>query len=355
MDAVYNPPNEISLRDWFEQIGEATGNEQCWATLRHSVVQVTAASNVFLLKKVRDADMDMAIANAKLSVGYKDALCDYLTPTGAAPFAFAVPVKAHNRVFDRSFAPASAMSKKKFASQADRPPLGRELGPDELSNLTFPEHLFQSVKHSKELPMKSRGVNSTEAVADAVWQWVFTKYGSIHVDMAFCERAEELLNERWPHLKPWGNNERRWSDVLKNRFTNVRAKVSGEAQGETYKNILNIPEVDLSSPARRLIEEGLGVIAMTAQRSLYELAPEAYTPDAAPIAAQPAVVAGIPLAVAAATAGTDPNPACPSDVFADATAAAAPSPVVATAAAAPPPAAARGVAGASAGALCMSL
>ena len=91
MDAVYNPPNEISLRDWFEQIGEATGNEQCWATLRHSVVQVTAASNVFLLKKVRDADMDMAIANAKLSVGYKDTLCDYLTPSVQSTHACCLP------------------------------------------------------------------------------------------------------------------------------------------------------------------------------------------------------------------------------------------------------------------------
>ena len=366
MDAVYNPTNETSVRDWFEQIGEATGNEQCWATLRHSLVQVTAATNIFLLKKSRDADVDQAVANAKLSIGYKEALCDYLTPHGSAPFAFAVPVKTLKRASDKGFAPASAMSKKKYASQADRPPLGRELGPDELSNLTFPENLFKSVKHSKELPMKSRGPNSTETVADALWQWVFAKYGSIHVDMAFCERVEELLNERWPILKPWGKNERRWSDVIKNRFMNVRNKVGAEQDEATFKSMRNIPEVDLSSPAKRLIEEGLGVTAQAEQRSIYDLSPMgASAPAAAPAAAaQPVVVSGIPLAAAAITEGVTarrlshdfvdataaPSPAAATASPAAATAVAAPSPAAATAAAAPLPAAAGG-ARASAGAL----
>ena len=230
--------------------------------------------------------------------------------------------------------------------------------------------------------MKSRGSNSTEAVADAVWQWVFTKYGSVYVDMAFCEKAEELLNEKWPNLKPWGKLERRWSDVLKNRFTNVRNKVYGDVGEATYKNLTSIPEVDLSTAAKRLIEEGLGVTPQKEQRSLYELAPADSPPAdsppaAAPIADQPEAVAGITLAAAAATAGENaecmnPNHARPSDVFAGHDRLSghrqhgiavdagfdrlvclddAPSPVVAAAAAAPPPAAAGGVAGASAGAL----
>lgn len=277
MDSIYNPEETKLTAEWFGEIGDATGNEQSWCSFRMGLMQSTAASTIGLLRKARDNDVDTGLMIAKLSIGYKEALCEYLTPKGSQPFSFTSPGGscAARETSSRGCAPASAMSQKKFGSQKDRPPLGRELGPEMLGKLTLPEHLFQEIKHSKETPMQARGLNSTEKVADLVWQWIFTKYGSIHVDAAFCERMEELLNAKWPLLRPWGLRERSWRVIIANRFTNARLKLGAEHSEKEYKSMKNIAEIDMCSPAKKLLSEGFGVSVEPTKRSLHDALPAA--------------------------------------------------------------------------------
>ena len=301
MEDVYNPADETVTADYFDAIGSITGNEQSWTAFRMALITTTAAATIRLLKKLRDADINLALANAKLGVGYKDALCEYLTPRHAAPFQFILPpdhsgaLAAGRRT---GFAPASAMSQKKFESQQQRPPLGRELGPGELSKIALPEHLFQKVKWSQQNPMPCRGKDSTEIVADIVWQWIFTKYGTIHVDMAFCQRMEQLLNGRWPNLAPWGTKERSWSKIIQNRFSNVRCS-NLEENDRRYSSLRIIPEVDLSSPAKKLVGEGFGNLQVKQEaRSMLELSPSANVQPSTPAsgaAGDCATAIGVPL------------------------------------------------------------
>ena len=134
MDSIYNPDDSKLTADWFGEIGEATGCEQAWSAFRMGVVQCTAASTIGLLRKARDNDIDAGLNASKLSVGYKDALCEYLTAKSAPPFAFTSPIgtSVARETSNRGHAPSSAMSQKKFDSQRERPPLGRELGPEML-------------------------------------------------------------------------------------------------------------------------------------------------------------------------------------------------------------------------------
>ena len=307
MDDVFDPEDHVSTADWFSVIGTASSNELNWNTFRMNIVQCTAASSVGLLRKARDIDIDTAVTTAKLGVGYKDALCEYLTAKGSLPFVFRPPGDGAARATSTAYAPASALSQKKFDSQKNRPPLGRELGPDQLSKLEFPDNLFQTITCSKQTAMPSRGKNSTEEVADLVWQWIFTKYGSIHVDAAFCEKVEELLSELWPKLKPWGKKDRSWAQIIANRFTNARSSLCESSNEKDYKKMFAIPQVDLTSPAKKLVGD-LGRIDVQAdKRSLLDLSPRAAAARADGEAKEPLVTVAQGVPVLGACSGHNLN------------------------------------------------
>ena len=101
--------------------------------------------------------------------------------------------------------------------------------------------------------MNGRGKNGSSAVANRVWSWAIAKWGNLYVDQMFCDRMDELLSEKWPNLKNWGGKQRDWSTIMKHRFSNAR-----EANDGAYKSSA-IPSVDMSSPAKRLLEDGLNL------------------------------------------------------------------------------------------------
>ena len=306
MEALYAPPDSACVDEYFGRIGTTTRNEQPWHAYASTIKEITAATNVMLLKMARDSDIDMATNAAKLSSGYKVALCEYLTPQGAPPHRFAHPqiIEAVSSASPAAASSGSTLSKKKFESQRERPPLGRELGHIELSNLKLPDHIVQSITHSKGVPMKSRGPNSTEAVADLVFSWVFATYGSIHVDMAFCERMDTLLSEKWPSLKPWGKDEkarpRTWTQIISNRFGNVREK-----KGSNYKRMLTqvgVASVDLSSPAKKLIDDGFTMEIKESKRSMFEPS-QPRAASAQQEASEQPIPAGVPIIPKAVAVG----------------------------------------------------
>ena len=323
MDAVYDPPDDRSVLDWFAEIGEKSGNEAPWKVFGPAILATCAATDIGLLKTARDADVEAALNQSKLSIGYKNALCKYLVQQGSRrPWEFAVPKKSSETKVARD--KDKGLSQKRFESQRGRPPLGREIGHEALQTLTLPDNLFQSIKSGKELVMKPKGPNSCEAVADLVYSWVVATYGTVHVDMPFCERMEELLKEKWPKLKPWNGQPRRWSGIVKNRFTNAREAKEG-AYNKLFKSF---PDVDLSSPARQLIKDGLPIVGDSTKRSMFQLSPsrvpstESEAPDTGlenePAEGVPVVVGGItvvgplhrgnntPAAVPAATPAATP-------------------------------------------------
>ena len=101
--------------------------------------------------------------------------------------------------------------------------------------------------------MNGRGKNGSSAVANRVWSWAVARWGNLHVDQLFCDRMDELLSEKWPNLKNWGGKQRDWSTIMKHRFSNAR-----EAADGAYKSS-SIPSIDMSSPAKRLLEDGLNL------------------------------------------------------------------------------------------------
>ncbi|KAL1504700.1 hypothetical protein AB1Y20_008479 [Prymnesium parvum] len=149
MDSVRNPSDDESLADWFDGIGKATENEAPWKAFAKSISSHTAASTVGLLRQVRDADIDTALASANLSIGFKNALCQYLVPKGGKPYQFVKPEMHEARRKSANKQGVQGKYQKKFPSQQNRLTLGRELG-DQLSTLQLPETLLASIKHSKE-------------------------------------------------------------------------------------------------------------------------------------------------------------------------------------------------------------
>ena len=231
---------------------------------------------------------------------------------GSSAFTFKNPNTGAVHTSKIVHQPASAISTKKFASQQGRPPLGRELGPEKLAKLTFPANIFQHIVCSKATEMCSRGKNSTQAVADAVWQWIFSEYGSVHVDAAFCEKMEELLNEMWPKLKPWNGRPRTWAGIIANRFSNVRSVLSNAGVQNEYKTMFQIPEVDISSPAKKLLKDGVkGVAVKSDKRSMFEVSPGAEAVRARANAEQTddvAIAVGTAVPVLGAFPGNNPTP-----------------------------------------------
>lgn len=241
MDSLYDPPDTLLLAEYFGAIGQMTNNVDAWTNFFRAVVSISAASSVGLLKRMRDADVDMALHAAHLSLGYKLALQEYLSPTGKPPFSFAgavQPLVTESKTFA-----------KKIESQKMRPTLGSELGATELLTLELPAHLFDGIKYSPTTAMPAKGKHGTEAVANLVWAWVVSRWGNLHVDQQFCDHMDDLLSARFPNLKPWSGKPRSWATIIKNRFANARSSSS-----EAYKTC-SIPSVDLSSPAKRLLQD----------------------------------------------------------------------------------------------------
>ena len=225
MDAVYNPAATISTMAWFGEIGSATDNVLNWAAFATQLIQVTAADTVGLLRMSRNADIDQALENAGLASGYKLALCAYLVAKGAKPFDFAIPMLLNATEINKTS--SFSLHQKRFASLRNRPSIGRELGLEDVKKLTIPDEIFKDIKHSRGSAMKSKGNNSTEKVADAVFKWAVAKYNNLYADSSFCDRVGEILADKWPNLKPWSSlsstpKPRNWSAIIANRFNNVR-------------------------------------------------------------------------------------------------------------------------------------
>jgi hypothetical protein len=243
MEHLYNPLDTTPLCDYFELIGNHFSNSySSWMEFYAAIMSVSAASSIKLLKMMRSADVDLALAKCNLSLGYKHALCEYLTPLGKPEFVFA-------EVASTSEKATMKLCTKKHESQQQRMSLGNELGPIEVERLSFPPGLFHGINCSKQVPMAGKGAHGTEAVMSRVWCWAVGKWGNLHVDQSFCDRIGEMLEERWPYLKPWGGKPRDWSILVKNRFMNARG-----ASEEAYKSAV-IPKADLSSPAKRLLQD----------------------------------------------------------------------------------------------------
>ena len=94
MEILHNPSETRPLEDWFRSIGIVTKNEAAWMKFYYSILAIAAATSVQLLRKMREPDIDLALANCELSNGYKHALCEFLVPRGKKPFAFCSPALA---------------------------------------------------------------------------------------------------------------------------------------------------------------------------------------------------------------------------------------------------------------------
>lgn len=219
----------MDTREWVKAIGEHVQMVEPWVNFGAHIFQVTMADNIGLLRLARKNDIETARANAGVSVGYVNAIRKRLmekgTPvSGYFNFTGADAVVAHEA--DAEQKPQRHWGKK-FQSQRERPALGAELGPEALASLTLPAHVLAGIHIAPGAIMKSRGKNSTEKVADAVYVWALGEWANLHADEAFCERMHEILTPIYPKLKPWGASSatprlRTWFEIIKNRFSNVR-------------------------------------------------------------------------------------------------------------------------------------
>ena len=185
---LYNPSDTLSTGEFFKTIGEVTNNEPAWMTFHTAIMATAAASSIYLLKCMRDAEVDLALSSCKMSTGYKNALCEYLSPHGKPPHTF-VGVSTNSETKKK-------VHVKKFDSQRDRSSLGNEIGGEALMKVTFPDGLFDGITCSREVSMKSGGRHGTCAVSNRVWSWAIAKWGNLHVDQTFCDRMDTLLSER---------------------------------------------------------------------------------------------------------------------------------------------------------------
>ena len=81
---LYNPSDTLSTGEFFKLIGEVTNNGPAWMNFHTAIMATAAASSIYLLKCMRDAEVDLALSSCKMSTGYKNALCEYLSPHGSA-------------------------------------------------------------------------------------------------------------------------------------------------------------------------------------------------------------------------------------------------------------------------------
>jgi hypothetical protein len=296
MEHIHNPSGTTPLREYFKAIADiSSNNHDKWLDFLDAIMLVSAATSINLLKKMRSADIDLALTTCNLSQGYKHALCEFLSERGGEPFVFPGDASRRKEVKKKVF-------KKKYESQQDRSSLGNELGVAEVAKIAFPPGLFHDIKCASGVPMKAKGRHGTEAVANRVWCWAVGKWGNLHVDITFCDKIASLLHNIWPNLKPWGGKDRDWSTIIRNRFNNAR-----EATEKAYKSC-SIPKIDMSSPAKRLLQdEDLTFRVDDDAPSMYDLGRVAMeSEDAAQ--ATPDVVDGVPVSDPIQTnAGANPG------------------------------------------------
>ena len=260
MESLHNPSPSENAGEYFKRISEATDNSS-WLEFYNAILKVSAATSVKLLKMAKESEIDTALGLSKLSDGYKKALCEYLAPYQCSKVFVFGPTGPTPEALPRSMKTCS----KKFKSQMDRQSLGNELGETELSQLKFPDGLFDGICCGREVPMRAKGKHGTAAVADRVWAWAIAKWGNLHVDQQFCDTMCDLLSARWPNIQEWGGKERDWATIIRNRFGNARAAPDG-----AYKTSV-IPTIDLTEPAKRLLQEsGFHMHVDDEARSMYE-------------------------------------------------------------------------------------
>ena len=268
MESLYEPDANLSLSVYFNTIGTMTCNVEPWKMFHDSIVRTCGTTTVGQLKLMRSNDIDTALSACGMSNGFKTVLSSYLVRHGATPFVFGGDVKLATQTDSKTYA-------KKYNSQAGRPSLGNELGPAEVSKLKFPPGLFTGIACGQGVPMKGKGKHSTEAVANRVWAWAVAQWGNLHVDHIFLEHMETLLDEKWPKLKPWGGKDRVWYTIIKNRFGNAR-----EAGDKAYAGV-EIPGIDMTSPAKRLLQEReLNIKVNEEMRSMFDVVEEPTAPTA---------------------------------------------------------------------------
>lgn len=275
MESLYEPDADLSLSVYFNTIGTMTCNVEPWKMFHDSIVRTCGTTTVGQLKLMRSNDIDTALSACGMSNGFKTVLSSYLVRHGATPFVFGGDVKLATQTDSKTYA-------KKYNSQAGRPSLGNELGPAEVSKLKFPPGLFTGIACGQGVPMKGKGKHSTEAVANRVWAWAVAQWGNLHVDHIFLEHMETLLDEKWPKLKPWGGKDRVWYTIIKNRFGNAR-----EAGDKAYAGV-EIPGIDMTSPAKRLLQEReLNIKVNEEMRSMFDVVEEPTAPTAGQEAYRP--------------------------------------------------------------------
>ena len=222
MDALRAPADDVLVADWLRAMGKAMQAEDEWVRFAEALIKDSAAVNIGLLRQLRDADVDKALDKAECSNAYKNTVKNFIVPQDVK-FDFIHPANDAETTGFSSESDAKARGTKKWASQKDRPSMGRELGINYVDKLKLPEHMFKNIKHSPKKPMPGKGQNNTtEAVANCVLKWAIVKFGTVHVDKFTCDHIAEQLYERWPLLKRWGKNDRSWSDIIRHKFMNWR-------------------------------------------------------------------------------------------------------------------------------------
>ena len=240
---IYAPDDNELAHAWVEKIGVATNNQANMARLATSITQNLGVGTVGQLKLVRDVDFDRALAACDLTMGYKMAICDYLTNQNSAPFVFPRPA-TRNEEIDKK------LVMKKLESQRDRPNMGAEIGYPAVQAIKLPPRLFSRSAKKKnarfKMPkmvdgkvvgaLKPKGPNSVEDVAYRVVAWVAGTYGQAHVDAPVLDKLQDLLLKRFPKLMPLKGKPRNWKNVIKNKFANMRLAAELAAKNDDTDN-----------------------------------------------------------------------------------------------------------------------
>ena len=236
MNIPRDPDDDVLIVDWMTDVGDALEDRDRWRMAGVALSKKLVITNIGQLRDELDSDVSRAL----LYLGcerdtVKNKVAEFLMRAGRRPHQWAVPNDVRSRAAQSQALIQGRCNTKKLLSQKDRPTLGLELGQQTLKTLKLPDQTLRKIKHSPNLAMPSKGKCSTEQVANIIYEWAIAKWGNAHVDTLFCDKVGELLHERWPLLKPWGKplidaesgkeivKQRCWSEIIKNRFGNVRS------------------------------------------------------------------------------------------------------------------------------------
>ena len=229
-----DPDDDVLLVDWMTDVGNALEDHDKWRLAGISLSKKLVITKVGQLRDALDSDISRALNYLGCQqTAIKNKIAEYLMRFGRRPHRWEAPNEVRSRAAQGQSMHAGRSNSKKLMSQKDRPTLGLELGQRALTELELPEQALRKIKHSSNSAMPAKGENSTEHVANIIYEWAIAKWGNAHVDSLFTDKVGELLSKRWPLLKPWGKplkdesgkeivKERNWSEIIKNRFGNVR-------------------------------------------------------------------------------------------------------------------------------------